>query len=234
MFLFYNNKLDNESKTVIFSREESRHITKVLRKSIGDELQITNGFGLLFYAEIINDNANKCEVHIKSFKSFDAPSHETHIAIAPTKNNDRLEWFLEKATEIGISQITPIICENSERKTIKTERLNKILVSAMKQSLDYYLPKLNAPTTFKEFILQPSTFKKFIAHCEESQKKPLSKSIEKEDNVLILIGPEGDFTTNEIELAINNDFKPVSLGNKRLRTETAALIATHTIALLNE
>lgn len=234
MFLFFNSQLTHESKKVVFSREESKHITKVLRKKSGDQLDITNGNGILFVANISNENPNKCEAIIEKFHFFEKSNHFTHIAIAPTKNNDRLEWFLEKATEIGIDEITPIICKNSERKTVKSERLIKIMISAMKQSLDYYLPKLNNPVNFNDFVQISSSCKKFIAHCENSKKSSFFGSINKKESILILIGPEGDFDSSEIEMAKENGFKAVTLGEKRLRTETAAIVATHTIALKNE
>ena len=151
-----------------------------------------------------------------------------HIAISPTKNIERFEWFLEKSTEIGIDEITPIICNRSERKTIKTERGNRILLSAMKQSLKYHLPKLNEATNFNEFIKKDLEGAKYIAHCEDSKKNEL-KTISKTEKTLILIGPEGDFSPKEIKLAVENQFKSVSLGTSRFRTETAGIIATHSI-----
>ena len=233
MNLFYNPKISIESSEILFSREESKHIIKVLRKKNGDSLNITNGKGHLFNCEIINDNPNKCLVSVLKSKYFKPSDLKIHIVIAPTKNMDRIEWFLEKCTEIGITEITPLICENSERKTIKEERLNKIIVSAMKQSLDYSLPRLNPVTNYKDFVANNNDTNKFIAHCEEDSKIDLSKYVnEGEDNYTILIGPEGDFTQNEINFAKENNFKPVSLGNKRLRTETAGLVACHTINLI--
>jgi len=157
-----------------------------------------------------------------------------HLAVAPTKMNERYEWFLEKATEIGIQEITPIICEHSERKVIKTDRFQKILESAMKQSLHYYLPKLNEPIAFKDFIKKEFDGQKFIAHCEETDKKSLKNELENGKDVTILIGPEGDFSVKEIQLAIENSFIPVSLGNTRLRTETAAIVACHSVVFKNE
>ena len=159
-------------------------------------------------------------------------NYHLHIAIAPTKNMDRYEWFLEKATEIGIDEITPIICEHSERKVITTERCNRILLSAMKQSLKYHLPKLNEAITLKDFLKQDFEGNKYIAHCEEGNKTELRTEI-KEERTLILIGPEGDFSPTEIEMALQNQFKAVSLGTSRLRTETAGLVAVHTINIKN-
>ena len=155
-------------------------------------------------------------------------------AVAPTKMNERYEWFLEKATEIGIQEITPIICEHSERKVIKTDRFQKIIESAMKQSLHYYLPKLNEPISLKELLKKEIDGQKFIAHCEETDKESLKNELKPNEDVTILIGPEGDFSVKEIQLAIENNFIPVSLGNTRLRTETASIVACHSVVFKNE
>ena len=234
MQLFYNNLLNSETKTFSFDKEESKHIIKVLRKKEKDIIHITNGLGFLFISEISFASEKKCEVRITEIQTFKQTSFHTHIAVAPTKMNDRLEWFLEKATEIGIHEITPIICDHSERKVYKIDRAEKIIQSALKQSNQYYLPKINEPVTFSQFIKQDFEGQKFIAHCEETDKKSFKTELQKNTNVLILIGPEGDFSVKEIELALQNKFIPVSLGNTRLRTETAALVACHTIALTNE
>ena len=231
MQLFYNPDINESSKSTEFDKEESRHIVKVLRKKNGDYLWITNGKGWRFKAEIISDNFKNVSTVIIS-KSFHPPlAFKLHMAVAPTKSNDRYEWFLEKATEIGVTEITPILCENSERKVVKTDRLEKIIQSGMKQSLRSYLPKLNNPVSFKEFVSKSFVGQKFIAHCEEHDKKSLKSQISNEGNHLILIGPEGDFSVKEIKIALNNEFIPVTLGNTRLRTETAAIVACHTCAL---
>ena len=159
-------------------------------------------------------------------------NYHLHIAIAPTKNMERFEWFLEKATEIGIDEITPIICSRSERKVIKTERCNKILLSAMKQSLKYHLPKLNEAITLTDFLKSNMDGSKYITHCEKSDKLELRK-VNSAEKTLILIGPEGDFSATEIEMALQNQFKAVSLGTSRLRTETAGIVAIHTINMNN-
>ena len=234
MQLFYNNNLNSETKTFSFDKEESKHIVKVLRKKEQDIIHITNGLGLLFISEISFASEKKCEVRITEIQTFKKPSFHTHIAVAPTKMNDRLEWFLEKATEIGIHEITPIICEHSERKVYKVDRAEKIIQSALKQSNQYFIPKINEPLSFVEFIKQHFQGQKFIAHCENKIKKSLKNEVKKDTEVVILIGPEGDFSVKEINLALQNDFIPVTLGNTRLRTETAALAACHTIALINE
>ena len=162
------------------------------------------------------------------------PNFRVHIAIAPTKNIERIEWFLEKATEIGINRVTPLLCRFSERKEIKAERLEKVMISAMKQSLKAYLPQLDELTRFNEFIQQPFDGQKYIAHCDNQHRDLLRNKVIPGQNYLILIGPEGDFSTEEIELALKHGFQPVSLGESRLRTETAGLVACHTVNLLNQ
>ena len=234
MQLFYNPDINAASETFSFDKEESKHIVKVLRKSEGDILHVTNGLGDLFHTEIILASDKKCTVKINQTKSQKPTDFYLHLAVAPTKMNDRFEWFLEKATEIGIHEITPIICEHSERKVIKTERFDKIIQSAMKQSLQYFLPKLNEPISFKEFINRNQDGTLFIAHCEETDKKLLKEAIVPKEKYTILIGPEGDFSEKEIETALQNNYIPVSLGNTRLRTETAAVVACHSIVFSNE
>ncbi|WP_333809028.1 16S rRNA (uracil(1498)-N(3))-methyltransferase [Flavobacterium sp.] len=234
MQLFYNSDIKQGDITFFFDKEESKHIVKVLRKKESDKIFITNGLGFLFESEIILASEKKCEVKITKETFQEPDKFYTHIAIAPTKMNDRLEWFLEKATEIGIHEITPIICDHSERKIYKIDRAEKIIQAAMKQSLHYYIPKINEPISFSQFIKSNIDGQKFIAHCEETDKKSFKNEVKKDEKVTILIGPEGDFSTKEINLAIENHFIPVTLGNTRLRTETAALIACHTIALINE
>ncbi len=234
MQLFYNSDIKQGDVTFFFDKEESKHIVKVLRKKEKDKIFITNGLGFLFESEIILASEKKCEVKITK-ETFQEPDNfYTHIAVAPTKMNDRLEWFLEKATEIGIHEITPIICDHSERKVYKIDRAEKIIQAAMKQSLHYYIPKINEPISFSQFVKLNIDGQKFIAHCEETDKKSFKNEVNKDKKVTILIGPEGDFSTKEINLAIENEFIPVTLGNTRLRTETAALVACHTIALINE
>ena len=226
MQLFY---LDNPQKEITLTAEESKHAIKVLRKKEGDILRFTDGKGNLFITEIaIADNKKTCVRIVTSEQRAKQHNYHLHIAIAPTKNIDRFEWFLEKATEIGIDEITPIICSRSERKVIKTERGNRILLSAMKQSLKYHLPKLNEAIRLNDFLKQDFEGAKYIAHCEDGKKNEL-KTVNKAEKYLILIGPEGDFSSKEIELALQNQFKAVSLGTSRLRTETAGIIAAHTI-----
>ena len=234
MQLFYNLDISEKSNTFSFPKDESRHIIKVLRKKTGDTLHITNGKGYLFTAEITIADQKNCVVNIINSEFKKPTDYKLHLAVAPTKMNDRYEWFLEKATEIGITSITPIYCDHSERKKIKTDRFEKILQSAMKQSLHLYLPILNEPISFKDYINQDFSGDLFIAHCEETDKKSLKNEIKPNTETTILIGPEGDFSVNEIETAIKNKFIPVTLGNTRLRTETAAIVACHSVAFINE
>lgn len=233
MQLFYNPNITETTTEFSFDKEESRHIVKVLRKSVGDTLNITNGKGYLFTAEITIPDIKKCMVNIVSKMLQPKREYSLHLAVAPTKMNDRYEWFLEKATEIGIDSITPIICDHSERKVIKTERFEKILQSATKQSLNCYLPKLNDTIAFKDFIKQDFKGVLFIAHCEETDRKSLKQQLKSQTDITILIGPEGDFSVKEIETALQNNFIPVTLGETRLRTETAAVVACHSVAFVN-
>ena len=235
MQLFYNPEITNHTQQVTFDKTESRHIVRVLRKKEGDKIFITNGFGQLFTSEVIIPNDKKCLVKINHIEDYKKPwNYNLHIAIAPTKLNDRLEWFLEKATEIGIDEITPIICEHSERKIVKTERMEKIIHSAAKQSLKYHFPKLNKPITFSQFINSNFDGQLFIAHCEETHKKALKSELKPQLKTTILIGPEGDFSSKEIQQSLEHNFIPVSLGESRLRTETAGVVAVHSVAFLNE
>lgn len=234
MQLFYNPTINETTETFSFDKEESKHIIKVLRKKDSDILHVTNGLGLLFKTEITLASDNKCTVQIISIEKTEAPKYKLHLAVAPTKMNDRYEWFLEKATEIGIHEITPIICDRSERKIINVERFEKIVLSAMKQCNQMYLPKLNPAIALKDFLKIKQTGISLIAHCEETNKKSLKSIVVPSTDYTILIGPEGDFSNKEIELAFNNNYIPVSLGETRLRTETAAIVACHSIVFTNE
>ncbi len=234
MQLFYNPTINETTKTFSFDKEESKHIIKVLRKKDTDILFVTNGLGCLFETEITLASDNKCTVKILSFEQKDESKFKLHLAVAPTKMNDRYEWFLEKVTEIGIHEITPIICDRSERKVVNNDRFDKIILAAMKQSNELFLPKLNPAIPFKEFIKLQNNGIKLIAHCEETDKKTLKSILKPNENVTMLIGPEGDFSEKEITLALENNFIPVSLGNTRLRTETAAIIACHSVVFVNE
>ena len=234
MQLFYNPSINETSESFSFDKEESKHIVKVLRKKDTDILYVTNGLGFLFKTEITLASDNKCSVKIISFEKEASPKFQLHLAVAPTKMNDRFEWFLEKATEIGIHEITPVICDRSERKVVNAERFEKILLTAMKQSNVLNLPKLNKSITFKEFVKHKKEGLHLIAHCEETDKKSLKSILKPNTNITLLIGPEGDFSEKEIASAIENNFIPVSLGNTRLRTETAAIVACHSVVFINE
>lgn len=235
MQLFYTPEIKPDDKQVIFDKEESRHIVKVLRKKEGDSLHLTNGKGYFFEATLASSNPKQCMAIINTSEKQEPLPYKLHLAVAPTKLNDRYEWFLEKATEIGITEITPIICDHSERKVIKPERYEKIITSAAKQSLKTFMPTLNEAISFIAFIeSEKDTNLKYIAHCEETDKKSLKNVLKKNQDLLIMIGPEGDFSTNEIEVALAEGFIPVSLGNSRLRTETAAIAACHSVAFINE
>lgn len=234
MQLFYESSLPPTAQEVVFPKKESGHIVKVLRKKQGDTLHVTNGRGILFTAEITDAHPNKCKGFIVRREAQKPIPYHLHIAIAPTKRNERTEWFLEKATEIGITEITPVLCEHSERKKVKVSRYQRVLESAMKQSLQTYLPQLNNPIPFVDFIAHPHSGQKFIAHCEDTEKKALQNELLHGPSVLILIGPEGDFSPLEIDRALAQHFQPVSLGDHRLRTETAALVACHTVSLFHQ
>lgn len=248
MHLFYTPDITIPVYTL--NEEESKHAIRVLRLSVGDVIYLIDGIGGFYKAELTDANAKRCIVKIiETKKEYGKHTFYLHIALAPTKNIDRTEWFLEKAAEIGIDEITPIECEHSERTVVKPERLNKILVSAIKQSVKAYLPKLNEMADFDKFVKQPFEGQKFIAHCRltlpssnvEGQTHRPSRGATKHlkniytigQNALILIGPEGDFSEKEIQLALQNGFKEISLGNSRLRTETAALVACDVINIMN-
>lgn len=232
MQLFYNPHIDEHTQRITFDRAESNHIIRVLRKKINEPLLITDGKGLLITAGISIASDKQCVAEVTNIEKKDKTwKHSVHIAMAPTKSMDRFEWFLEKATEIGIDVITPILCEHSERKVVKQERLEKIVESAMKQSLSYYLPRLNPLTTFQDFIASEQTGRHFIAHCYPADKRHLKELIDTNKRITILIGPEGDFSSAEIEEALKQKYIPISLGDTRLRTETAGIVALTTVAV---
>lgn len=233
MNIFYTPELANE-KTYTLSESESKHAIRVLRLKQGDVLTLVNGLGSFFEASIISDNAKRCEVEINNIRKEDNNKPQLHIAIAPTKNNDRTEWFIEKCTEIGIGQISPILCKHSERKKIKEERFVKTAISAMKQSLKATLPLVTELTPFNKFINEPFDGKKYIAHCYSENQAHYKDLYQKGENCLVLIGPEGDFSPDEVKLAMENGFEPITFGQSRLRTETAGVVACTTFNLLNE
>ncbi len=234
MHLFYTPDLNAKHHTYLLSEEESKHCIKVLRLSIEDEVILIDGRGGWFTGKIIDSHPKRTIISItSSIFNFQKRNHYLHIAIAPTKNIDRFEWFLEKATEMGIDEITPIICAHSERREVKIERLGKRITAAVKQSLKAYHPILNEPILFADFVSENKDCQKFIAHCFEDEKSYLSNLIEKHGRYTILIGPEGDFSPNEIEIALLSEYMPISLGEARLRTETAALASCFEVNYLN-
>ncbi len=238
MHLFYTPDINADHYTL--NEEESKHCVRVLRLTMGDHIVLIDGKGGLYDAEITLDHPKRCEVKIiTKKKGVGKRSYQLHLAIAPTKNMDRLEWFAEKATEIGIDELSLLNCQHSERVVVKNERLEKVLISAMKQSVKAYLPKLNEIIDIKKFITESKEFKgqKFIAHCHDTMNEDedihLKKQYHPKQNALILIGPEGDFSADEVRFAVKNGFQEISLGSSRLRTETAALTACLTVHILN-
>ena len=226
MEIFYST--DIQSGFIVLGDDESRHCTKVLRKQVGDTIQVIDGKGHLFKGVIESIPKNKPTKILITKKTFyDAAQSKSgfHLAIAPTKNADRMEWLLEKTVELGIDSITFLMCDNSERTNLKYDRLERIAISALKQSAQYWMPQIIGPVKFKSFLEQTfASSNTFIAHCYNTDKQSfvLPKSTA---DALVLIGPEGDFSQSEVELAIARGFKPITLGNSRLRTETAALHA---------
>lgn len=236
MQLFFTPDLNPSLENFILSEEESKHAIRVLRMDTGDRLHLIDGRGGLYEAQIIDPHPKRTVLTILTVEEeFQRSKYHLHIAVGPTKNIDRIEWFLEKATEVGIQEITPVICEHSERKEVKLDRLNKVVVAAMKQSLKAYLPKLNPAVSLKQFLRDIPTegVQKAIAHCVDAEKKYLNQVLEPSQHYIILIGPEGDFSEEEIDLALQMGFHPISLGEARLRTETAALAACMEVSLLN-
>lgn len=235
MQLFYTPDIDINADSVSLSKEESKHIVRVLRMKEGNIIFLTDGKGVILEVKIDSANQNLCKVKVlKKTENYQKRNYHIHMAVSPTKSNDRYEWFLEKATEIGIDEITPIITRYSERKKIKLDRYKKVIISALKQSHKAYMPKINEAVSLKEFFSYNIEADKYIAHCHKEDKKSLKREIKNNRKYLILIGPEGDFSEEEIAMAIKKGFVPVSIGNFRLRTETAALAAVHSIAFANE
>ncbi|HMU45328.1 MAG TPA: RsmE family RNA methyltransferase [Chitinophagaceae bacterium] len=223
---FYINSFNGE-EFITLDEDTSRHIVQVLRMDAGEQLNLTDGKGTIWASEISEPHKKNCQVKVISSSYKDPALRNVTIAISLLKNTNRFEWFLEKATEIGISEIIPLICERTEKEKFRWDRMNTICISAMLQSQQCWLPVLHEPIQFGDLVMrQFDTTERFIAHCEEGDKKPLPHiQITKSSNHLIVIGPEGDFTKEEIDLALQNNFSPVSLGENRLRTETAGVVA---------
>ena len=227
---FYTEPISSSNNIIILNEENSRHIVQVLRMEDGRQLKLTDGLGNIYTAEIIDAHKKKCTVKIIDTTVVQPAAHKICIAISPVKNNSRLEWFFEKATEIGVAEIVLLVCDRTEKQHIRLDRMKGILISAMLQSQQAWLPVLEEPVKFEKFIKENKSENKFIAHCEEQNKISLKELCNQSTNQplnhsTILIGPEGDFTPNEIILALENKYIPVTLGNTRLRTETAALVA---------
>ena len=232
MNLFYTP--DITSSYYSLNEEESRHCQKVLRLHEGEIIHLTDGRGTLFEARIIDSRSRQVSVEVTGKReNYGKRDYRLHLAVAPTKNIDRFEWFLEKATEIGVDEITPLVCEHSERRHLRIDRLEKVITSAVKQSLKAYHPVLQPMADFKKFISVKRKGRLFIAHLEESDPVLLQKVYKKSNDVTILIGPEGDFSESEMASAIAASYQCISLGSSRLRTETAAVVACHTIEMLN-
>ncbi|MGB2313381.1 MAG: 16S rRNA (uracil(1498)-N(3))-methyltransferase [Flavobacteriaceae bacterium] len=234
MELFYNENLLAHDESMTFGPEESRHLSKVLRKKVGELIRVTNGKGLEWKGQIISTDSRKAAAKKTGVTLHQKKIAPLHMAIAPTKSNDRLEWFLEKATEIGVTEITPLICDHSERKTIKPERMKKILVGALKQSAQYFLPQLNPLISFEALMKLDHPQTRLMAHCQNGKRIPLHQRGDLNDEILIMIGPEGDFSMREIKTAQNHSFTEITLSSQRLRTETAAIVACSQVATLRE
>lgn len=228
---FYSTNI--EGNTITLDAEESRHLAAVLRLKPADKVEVINGEGTLFQCEVVDANKKATSLHILKEKKEIASEHGIWMAVAPTKNLNRWEWFLEKATEIGLDRITPIFCDNSERKVLKRDRQLRILREALKQSQQLLLPNLDEAMSFNDFMNIEFEGEKYIAHCEEGEKKMLKELHSIGEKALILIGAEGDFSPNEISIAKSKGFRAISLGDSRLRTETAAIVAVHSLKLLN-
>ena len=258
MNLFYAPDI---AQTLTLPEEESQHCAKVLRMKAGDHIHIIDGVGGLYEAQITEAHPKRTQVEILNIQTeYGRRPFRLHLAVAPTKNIDRFEWFVEKATEIGFDELTPLCCRYSERKVIKPERIEKILVSAAKQSLKAYVPRLNPMTTFKEFISKYASEETecspklgelpeaegcvnssfltphsslFIAHCYDQPKQHLLHACPPASDVVVMVGPEGDFSEEEVELALRNSFQAITLGESRLRTETAGVVACHLVTIAN-
>jgi 16S rRNA (uracil1498-N3)-methyltransferase len=234
MQIFYAPEINSDNYTL--SENESKHIIRVLRMRQGTSVRLIDGKGNLYDGEISNSNPKKCNIIIRSvIKDFEKRNYLLHIAISPLKNPERLEWFIEKSVEIGIDEITPLICRNTEKSGIKSDRINNLIISAMKQSLKATKTILNTPCLFNDFIARYSKGNRMIAHCNDSFKRSkISEVYLKDEDAIILIGPEGDFSDEEIKNATHQGFSQVHLGNSRLRTETAGIAACHAIYFINQ
>ena len=231
MDIFYSNIIDTSKVELSFS--ESHHCSVVLRKEIGDDIEVLDGEGSRYICSIIDNNKKRVIASILTKKDCPYPKHNLHLIIAPTKSHDRIEWLVEKSIEVGVSSISFIKTDRTLRKKINIDRINRIALSAVKQSGQFYLPIINNLDSFKNVIPHVLEKQLFIAHLEDDKRKKISDIYKKDSNCCILIGPEGDFTIDEISLAKKNNFRSITLGDSRLRTETAAIYAVSVVRMLN-
>jgi len=231
MIIFYCTDIADD--IAVLRDEEARHCSKVLRRRVGDELRFTDGMGYFYDSKILEITRNECKLLIKEKFEGDSLDYNLTIAVSPVKNMTRFEWFVEKAVEIGVTNIVPLICERTEKRNIKEKRLNNILISASKQSLKANFPLLQSPVFYSDFIESVTGKEAFIAHLNDYSKY-LGKVVKPKSEIIVLVGPEGDFTENELNTAFNNGVKPVSLGSSRLRTETAAMVSCQIVNTINE
>jgi len=231
MELFYDPDFKGEG---ILCEPESKHCINVLRHKAGDIITIANGDGSYFKCRITEAHHKRCKLTSIDTIQHKKPDYKVHLAVAPTKSIDRFEWLIEKAVEMGIHEITPLLCAHSERKKLRIDRVERIAISAMKQSLKAYMPIVNDLTTFQDFIKKIKSSQTYLAHCYDEEKTPLKNAYQLKADAVLCIGPEGDFSIDEVKLAKEHGCHMVSLGTSRLRTETAGIAACHTIHLLNE
>ena len=229
--LFFTHSLVSDQ--VLLTGDDARHCFRVLRLREGDEIRMTDGYGNAGTAKILDTNIDRCVAIITRRDEIQNRSLNIHIGISPLKNVDRFEWFIEKATELGVSKITPILTARTEKTAIKTERLEKIIISGLKQSGQYWKPTLSAPVSFDKYLDEHTECQRFIAYCEDKPPLHLANSCLKVKDVSLLIGPEGDFTMNEVEKALSKNYTMVSLGENRLRTETAGIVAVEIVHIIN-
>ncbi len=234
MHLFYTPDIEKDDFYQL-NEEESKHAVRVLRLNIGDEVWLTDGKGTMIQAQLVDNHPKRCNLKIvKRIEKYAKRDYRLHMAVAPTKNISRFEWFLEKATEIGIDEITPILCEHSERNTIKADRLNKVITAAVKQSLKAYHPKLNGLRKFSDLLKENRDSKMLLAWCEATKENRIDNFVKPKEDILVFIGPEGGFSDNEVKQAKDAAVNLVSISDSRLRTETAAIVACHSIAFINK
>ena len=226
---------DIQGLQYILNEEESAHAVRVLRLKAGDEIELVDGRGGWYRALIVEPHPKRCATEITEHRTeYGKRPYRLHVGIAPTKHIDRFEWFIEKATEIGIDEITPLLCERSERKNVNTERLQRVMIAAVKQSQKAYLPQLNEMTDWGKWLETQAAGHRYIAHCREGRRQLLKTAYQQGQDAVIAIGPEGDFSIQEVTQALDCGFKEISLGTSRLRTETAGMAVCHSVYFVNE